>query len=198
MGSKGCTDAVSNGNGYHPTSDAGVWANTGDARANLLGDLEKYRIQVYETKGGGLPPDAIMHDVAAPIPDIVVTPLLELQVIQTLQLIKKYNLYGRIPVSVKSGGHGYFNGATCTGIMINLARMDARRVIDNVLYAGPGVAGAQTVDVLADFAITKRISDGSNTSASTAPLPDVPGQNWTPSSPPTSTPNSSTSTTSAA
>ncbi|KAM7212874.1 FAD-binding oxidoreductase [Rhypophila decipiens] len=144
MGSK-----YTNGSGYHAPAADGVWANNIEDRASFIKDLEAYRIDVYETKGGPLPLNAVMHDVAAEIPDIVVTPLTDLHVIQTLQTIKKYDLYSKnIPISVKSGGHGYFNGATCNGIMINLAKMDRRYVKDNILHAGPGCAGAQTVDTL--------------------------------------------------
>lgn len=149
MGSKFTTNGT---NGYHdaaPEAADGVWANYTEDRANFIKELQEYRIDVHETNGT-FPPHAIMHDVAAEVPDIIITPLFDLQVIQTLQTIKKYDLYNKnIPISVKSGGHGYFNGATCKGIMINLARMDRRYVKENILYAGPGCAGAQTVDTLA-------------------------------------------------
>lgn len=138
-----------NGNGYHAPATEGIWANYTEDRANFIKELQEYHIDVHETDGKSFPLNALMHDVAAAVPDIIITPLLDLQVIQTLKTIKKYDLYNKnIPISVKSGGHGYFNGATCPGIMINLAKMDRRYVKDNVLHAGPGCAGAQTVDTL--------------------------------------------------
>ncbi|KID91468.1 FAD/FMN-dependent dehydrogenase [Metarhizium guizhouense ARSEF 977] len=93
-------------------------------------------IQVDETQGHGLPPDAQMHDRAATIPAVVVSPRGEWGI-------------PKMPVSVKSGGHGYFNGATCSGIMLNLAHMADSRVDGDVLTLGPGCVLGQTIDTLA-------------------------------------------------
>ncbi|EFY91082.1 hypothetical protein J3459_011524 [Metarhizium acridum] len=106
-------------------------------------------IQVDETQGNGLPPDAQMHDRAATIPAVVVSPRGEWGIVQALKAMKDLDLYNKMPVSVKSGGHGYFNGATCAGIMLNLVHMTDSRVDGDVLTLGPGCVLGQTIDILA-------------------------------------------------
>ncbi|KAH8846612.1 hypothetical protein MCOR27_003820 [Pyricularia oryzae] len=118
--------------------------------ALLVARLRQRGLQVYITDGVSLPPEAAMHDRAAPIPAIVVSPVSEYGVSETLRLLKVAGLYGRLPVSVKSGGHGYFNGASCDGgLMINLAGMTKRRVAGDVLHIEPGCVLGQTIHTLA-------------------------------------------------
>ncbi|KJK74308.1 hypothetical protein H634G_10454 [Metarhizium anisopliae BRIP 53293] len=106
--------------------------------AELVQRLRRCGIQVDETQGHGFPPDAQMHDRAAAVPAVVVSPRGEWGIVQTLTAMKDLDLYAKMPVSVKSGGHGYFNGATCSGIMVNLAHMADSRVDGDVLTLGPG------------------------------------------------------------
>jgi hypothetical protein len=116
--------------------------------ASLLKDLKQRGILVQETNGN-TPTEAIMHDRAAPVPALVISPRSEWGVAQTLKLLKDSGLYTQLSVSVKSGGHGYFNGASCSGIMINLASMTGRRVVGNTLFLEPGCILGQTVHSLA-------------------------------------------------
>ncbi|MFG1951967.1 FAD-binding oxidoreductase [Micromonospora sp. NPDC048830] len=106
-------------------------------------------IQVEETNGIDFPANAAMHDRAAVVPAVVVSPRSEWGVVQTLQLMAELKLNGKVPLSVKSGGHGYFNGATCTGIMINLANMTQRRIAGDTLFLEPGCVLGQTINILA-------------------------------------------------
>ena len=115
----------------------------------LSGLLSRQNIQVHHTRGQLLPTNAQMHDRAAPLPHLVVSPKNEDEVVQTLRAFKSLRLYGRIPLSVKSGGHGYFNGASCTGVMLNLSAMTGRRVDNNTLSLEPGCLLAGTIDALA-------------------------------------------------
>ncbi|KJK85019.1 hypothetical protein H633G_11148, partial [Metarhizium anisopliae BRIP 53284] len=117
--------------------------------AELVQRLRRCGIQVDETQGHGFPPDAQMHDRAAAVPAVVVSPRGEWGIVQTLTAMKDLDLYAKMPVSVKSGGHGYFNGATCSGIMVNLAHMADSRVDGDVLTLGPGCVLGQTIDTLA-------------------------------------------------
>jgi len=106
-------------------------------------------IQVEETNGKDFPANAAMHDRAAVVPDVIVSPCSEWGVAQTLQLMVESGLQGKVPLSVKSGGHGYFNGATCTGVMINLTGMTQRRIVGDTLFLEPGCVLGQTVNILA-------------------------------------------------
>ncbi|EFY96887.2 FAD/FMN-binding dehydrogenase [Metarhizium robertsii] len=117
--------------------------------AEFVQRLRLRGIQVDETQGHGLSPDAQMHDRAATVPAVVVSPRGEWGIVQTLTAMKDLDLYAKMPVSVKSGGHGYFNGATCSGIMVNLAHMADSRVDGDVLTLGPGCVLGQAIDTLA-------------------------------------------------
>ncbi len=119
------------------------------AAKSLLYDLKQRGIQVQETSRRNVPPEAVMHDRGAPIPAVVVSPQSEWGVAQTLKLLKHYRLYNQLPVSVKSGGHGYFNGASCSGVMVNLTGMTGRRIVGNTLFLEPGCVLGQTVHSLA-------------------------------------------------
>lgn len=105
-------------------------------------------IQGEETNGIDFPANAAMHDRAAVVPAVVVSPRSEWGVAQTLQLMTELKLHGKVPLSVKSGGHGYFNGATCTGVMINLTEMTQRRIAGDTLFLEPGCVLAQTINIL--------------------------------------------------
>ena len=117
--------------------------------AKFADQLRLRGIQFHETQGEAFPPDAQMHDLAATVPALVVSPRAEWGVAQTLKVMKDLDLYNKIPVSVKSGGHGYFNGATCPGIMLNLANLTSYRVKDEVLTLEPGCVLGRTVHILA-------------------------------------------------
>ena len=105
---------------------------------SLLGNLKQRGIQAQETNGRDIPPQAVMHDRAAPIPAFVISPRSEWGVAQTLKLLKDFRLYDQISVSVKSGGHGYFNGASCSGVMVDLAGMTGRQVVGDTMFLEPG------------------------------------------------------------
>ncbi|RDI55339.1 FAD-binding oxidoreductase [Nocardia mexicana] len=115
----------------------------------FVNELRSRGIPVEETNGIDFPGNAAMHDRAAAVPAVIVSPHSEWGVIQTLRLMTELRLHGQVPLSVKSGGHGYFNGATCTGIMINLANLTQRRIVGDTLFLEPGCILAQTIDVLA-------------------------------------------------
>ena len=91
-----------------------------------------------------------MHNRAAIIPAIIVSSRSEWGVVETLKLLSSLRLYDRHSVSVRSGGHGYFNGASCSGIMINLGLMDRRRIVDDTLLLEPGCILGQLISTLAD------------------------------------------------
>ena len=110
--------------------------------------LHERAIQFEETRNQDLPIYAMMHNHSAPIPYIVITPQSEWGLSETLRLIWDNNLYEKVPVSVRSSGHGYFNGASCEGIMINLSDLTRARLIDNVLIMEPGRILGQTVHFL--------------------------------------------------
>ncbi|KAL8396427.1 hypothetical protein RB594_004646 [Gaeumannomyces avenae] len=115
----------------------------------LVAQLRQRGIRVHETDGASFPAEAAMHDRAAVVPAVVVSPQSEWGVSQTLALLKAAGLHGRLPVSVKSGGHGYFNGATCAGLMLNLSGMTGRRVEGDTMYLEPGCVLGQTIHALA-------------------------------------------------
>lgn len=116
--------------------------------AAFLNGLRDRGIGVQVTDGRECPTNALMHDKAAIVPAVIVSPKSEWGVVQTLRLLKTFGLYSRA-VSVKSGGHGYFNGGTCSDIMLDLSSMSKRTITDNVLHLEPGCILAPTVDVLA-------------------------------------------------
>lgn len=64
-----------------------------------------------------------MHDRAAIIPALVVSPRSEWGVKKVVQLSNDFEIFEDYPVSIRSGAHGYFNGASCSGVMINLSYM---------------------------------------------------------------------------
>ena len=111
--------------------------------------LKQHGIQVLDTREEPLPADAQLHDRRAPIPALVVSPENEQEVVQTLKTFKESNLYNKIALSVKSGGHGYFNGASCKGVMLNLSRMDRRQIKGSILSLEPGCLLGATIDILA-------------------------------------------------
>lgn len=115
----------------------------------LVAQLKRRGIQVKETDGHSFPPEAVMHDRGAIVPALVVSPQSEWGVVQTLTLLKDLALYEQLPVSVKSGGHGYFNGASCAGVMVNLSGMTKRRIADDTLFLEPGCILGQTIHTLA-------------------------------------------------
>ncbi|KAL8366509.1 hypothetical protein RB595_005007 [Gaeumannomyces hyphopodioides] len=115
----------------------------------LVAQLRQRGIRVHETDGVSFPAEAAMHDRGAVVPAVVVSPQSEWGVSQTLSLLKAAGLHGRLPVSVKSGGHGYFNGATCAGLMLNLGGMTKRRVEGDTMYLEPGCVLGQTIHALA-------------------------------------------------
>ena len=115
----------------------------------LAEHLSQRGIKVYETDGRSFPPEAAMHDRGAIVPALIVSPHSEWGVVETLKALKELRLYDEFPVSVRSGGHGYFNGASCSGVMINLAGMAKRQIVDDVLYLEPGCVLGQTINTLA-------------------------------------------------
>ena len=120
-----------------------------DVVIKFLGHLALLNVDFKVTDGRTCPPEAQLHDRAAPIPALVISPTTEGQVAQTLRLFQKLGLYDRFPLSIKSGGHGYFNGASCTGVMLNLDRMDGRGVSGDTLHLEPGCVLGQIVHTLA-------------------------------------------------
>ncbi|KAJ2980398.1 hypothetical protein NQ176_g2665 [Zarea fungicola] len=116
--------------------------------ARFLEDIQQSGIKAQEVDGRTPPREALMHDRGAVIPRLVVSPQSESEVSRTLMLLKRHGLYRNLPVSVKSGGHGYFNGASCAGIMINLASMTSRRIQGNTMFLEPGCALGQVLSTL--------------------------------------------------
>ncbi|WP_130178528.1 FAD-binding oxidoreductase [Cryobacterium sp. SO1] len=115
----------------------------------FIDSLRLRGIPVEEGNGIDFPPNSAMHDRAAEVPAVIVSPRSEWGVSQALLLMAELNLYETVPVSVRSGGHGYFNGGTCAGIMINMAGMTQRRIAGDVLVLEPGCVLGQTIDILA-------------------------------------------------
>lgn len=99
--------------------------------------------------GGVMPSHAALHDRGAALPALIVSPRSEQEITTILRLLATLRLYERVPVSVKSGGHGYHNGASCAGIMINLARYDARRLEGGTLTFETGCLLGHLVHLLA-------------------------------------------------
>jgi hypothetical protein len=121
-----------------------------DNLTKLLAGLNHRGIQTYESRGQSFPPEAMMHDPAAIIPTLIVSPRSEWGVIETLKLLISLGLYAQYSVSVRSGGHGYHNGASCSGIMINLGSMEKRKIINDILYVEPGCILGQLIGTLQD------------------------------------------------
>jgi hypothetical protein len=115
----------------------------------IMTSLRRLGVDVYESRGRCLPPGATMHDRAAVIPKVVVSPHSEQGVMDVLKTLSISKMYQRHAVSVRSGGHGYFNGASCPGIMINLANMNKRQVIADTLHLEPGCILGQIIGTLA-------------------------------------------------
>ena len=134
-----------------PSDSSFCWEDSEDGDlTEFLDSLKHHGIQVYESRGQSFPPEAMMHDRAAIVPTVIVSPRSEWGVVETLRLITSLGLYDRYPVSIRSGGHGYFNGATCSGIMINVGLMSKRQIVNDILYLEPGCVLGQLVSTLAD------------------------------------------------
>jgi len=118
---------------------------------DLVKNLKQLGIKTQETDGRTLPPEVVMHDRGAVVPALVISPVSEWGVAQTLKLLKDAEFYSQLPVSVKSGGHGYFNGASCSGLMLNLAGMTRRRIAGDTLFLEPGCVLGQTINILANY-----------------------------------------------
>lgn len=105
----------------------------------FLANLKAKGIEFCETDGRSATAEAAMHDRGAIVPKFIISPKSEYGVSQTLMLLKDFDLYDKIPISIKSGGHGYFNGGSCPGIMLNLGKMCGQRIEgDNTLVLEPG------------------------------------------------------------
>ncbi|MBU3026062.1 FAD-binding protein [Zobellia galactanivorans] len=104
----------------------------------LKKELDKVGIKYEETKGEYFPTYSQMHNRAAIIPQIVVSPCSDWGVARVLSLLTSLEIYENTSVSVRSGGHGYFNGASCDGIMINLSMMDNCHLNENIISLQPG------------------------------------------------------------
>lgn len=115
----------------------------------LLARLRERNIDYRQTDGHVAPAEAAMHDQAAVVPALVISPQSEWGVMEILTLFKLLDIYGCAEISVKSGGHGYFNGATCKGIMLNLSRMNKHSIRENVLYIQPGGILGHLIHILA-------------------------------------------------
>jgi len=90
-----------------------------------------------------------MHDRGAVVPAIIVSPRSEAEVSQTLRLLTERGLHDYVPVSVRSGGHGYFNGASCAGLMVSLSHLDRRRIEGDTLILETGCLLGHVVSLLA-------------------------------------------------
>ncbi|KAJ6436715.1 methyl transferase [Purpureocillium lavendulum] len=118
---------------------------------SLLYQLDLRGISVQRTDGRNPPPEALLHDPAAEVPLLVISPRSEWGVEKSLRLLNELGFHGtnQIPISVKSGGHGYFNGASCRGIMLNLSEMNNASIADNTLMVQPGCVLGKTIHLLA-------------------------------------------------
>lgn len=116
---------------------------------DLMSALRARGIQVEQPVDGVLPAHAAMHDRGAPVPALIVSPHSEAAVVDTLRLMAERRIYQHVPVSVKSGGHGYFNGASCAGVMLNLSRLNGRSVEDDTLTVETGCVLGHVVHALA-------------------------------------------------
>lgn len=139
--------------GYSSPQSGGSWDiastyNLDTDLRNFLGNLKEHGIEFQLPRLPVCPPEALMHDRAAVVPAVVVSPRSEWGVAHVLKHLKECNLYERA-VSVKSGGHGYFNGGTCKDIMVNLSFMNRWRMENHRLVLEPGCLLGPTIDVLA-------------------------------------------------
>ncbi|QBZ66593.1 hypothetical protein PoMZ_13576, partial [Pyricularia oryzae] len=78
----------------------------------FLGNLEVKGIEFCETDGRSAPAEAAMHNRGTIVPKFVISPKSEYGVSQTLMLLKNFDLYKKIAVSIKNGGHGYSSGGS--------------------------------------------------------------------------------------
>lgn len=115
----------------------------------LVHTLQACGIQVEEPLDQRFPFHAAMHNHTAAVPMLIVSPCSEEEVVETLRLLACLQIYAQMPVSVKSGGHGYFNGASCTGIMLNLGRLNQCQIAENTLTVEPGCILGQVIHHLA-------------------------------------------------
>lgn len=137
-------------NEVHPPQTKNDHGEFDGAISQLFSKLCSSGILAQKTNGKTCPPEALMHDRGAAIPALVVSPRTEQEVVRTLQTFKDMQLYGKISLSVKSGGHGYFNGGTCDGVMLSLSNMTGRCIKGNTLSLEPGCLLGRTIDILAD------------------------------------------------
>lgn len=114
----------------------------------LVHRLKDNEIHVHEPLDC-FPADAAMHDHAAVLPAVIVSPQCEEEVIKVLTLLTGMDMYSKFPVSVRSGGHGYSNEASCSGIMINLRAMTKQRISGDTLIIEPGCILGQLIPNLA-------------------------------------------------
>lgn len=114
---------------------------------DFVRNLRERGVEYKLPKLDACPPEALMHDRAAVVPTVVVSPRSEYGVVQALQLLKAFNFYKRA-ISVKSGGHGYFNGGTCKDIMVDMSSMDRCRIEGNQFVVEPGCLLGPIIDVL--------------------------------------------------
>ncbi|KAJ6436780.1 ATP-dependent DNA helicase tlh1 [Purpureocillium lavendulum] len=59
-------------------------------------------------------------------------------------------LYRIKATASQHGGHGYFNGGSCTGIMLDLSLMNKASIKENSLILEPGCVLGQTMNILAE------------------------------------------------
>jgi hypothetical protein len=111
--------------------------------------LAKLGIHAHRSSGLALPPEAVLHDRSAVVPALIVSPRSEYGVRETLRLLTSLGVYDQYPVSVRSGGHGYANEASCTGVMINLASMTKLHFEKDMLVVQPGCCLGQVLICLA-------------------------------------------------
>ncbi|QND69152.1 FAD-binding oxidoreductase (plasmid) [Mesorhizobium loti] len=114
----------------------------------LVLELHARGIHFEEVRNTRLPAYAQMHNHDAAVPYIVISPFSEWGLSETLRLLRQYRIYNNIAVSVRAGGHGYFNGASCEGVMINLSNMTSACIKDDVLILDPGGILGQTIHYL--------------------------------------------------
>ncbi|MEM7242412.1 MAG: FAD-binding protein [Pseudomonadota bacterium] len=119
-----------------------------DRFADLKRILCSASVDFEETLGHYLPENAQMHRLDAPIPQIVISPNSAWGVAKVLSALDQLGLYDEVAVSVRSGGHGYHNGASCDGIMINLANLNNHFLHDDVLMLQPGVMIGHVISAL--------------------------------------------------
>jgi len=88
-----------------------------------------------------MPDGVFFHNKLHDIPQLVVQPRTTHGLSLVLGTLSKNGIYERFSVSVKSGGHSYFADSSCTGVVIDLARMSHHVFLDDgTLMVEPGVA----------------------------------------------------------